>query len=318
LAFLFLGRATRLLPSDLAELLVEMLFAVVRLEGAGSVLELISLFGARHSVLLKENGIDIYYIDESHDRNIYVVTAVCVPFLRNIEGAWTIAWPARFEAAREWRRLTKRAQGIPVSKELHGVKLIAGRGNFFRGKHNFSKAKASGVYRSILESIDFLPDASIMSVTANRGKFLYGNDRLEACMYALFQRMRTKASIDKVNALTFFDQGHQEYRRLYRMAQVHLPTGSMLGSWSGAATKNMPLDMFVKDANEKDSKHCFFTQAADLIAYAAFLKIKHERNELIEWQATYKLGTLYDEIPKKLLNTRASFAWPRDAIVRLK
>ncbi len=85
--------------------------------------------------------------------------------------------------------------------------------------------------------------------------------------------------------MTFFDQGHQEYRQLYRMAQVHLPTGSMLGSWGAKATKNMPLDMFVKDANEKNSKYCFFTQVADIIAYAAFLKIKGERNELADWQA---------------------------------
>jgi hypothetical protein len=269
-------------------------------------------------MILKPGGMDIYYIDESHDRNIYVVTAVCIPFLRKENDDWVIKWPAMFEAARAWRRKVRDAFDIPVAKELHGVKLIAGRGNFLKGKYNFNRPKASGVYRQILRSIDFLPRASVMSVTANRGKFLYGNDRLEACTYALFQRMRTKSSISDVNAMTFFDQGHQEYRRLYRMAQVHLPTGSMLGSWGAKATKNLPLDMFVKDANEKNSKYCFFTQVADIIAYAAFLKIKGERNELADWQAEYKLGTLYDELPGTILNKRAQLSFKADAIVRLK
>lgn len=269
-------------------------------------------------MILKPGGIDIYYVDESHDKNIYVVTAVCVPFLRKEGDDWIIKWPSVFEAARTWRKKCRDDLGVPVYKELHGVKLVSGRGNFQKGKYNFSRPKASSVYRQILRSIDFLPNASVMSVTANRGKFLYGKDRLEACMYALFQRMRTKASVDKVNALTFFDQGHQEYRRLYRMAQVHLPTGSMLGGWGSKATKNMPLDMFVKDANEKNSKFCFFTQTADIIAYAAFLKMKHERSELTDWQKDYNLGTLYDEIPKSILNTKAQFSFKPDAIVRLK
>jgi hypothetical protein len=269
-------------------------------------------------MILKPGGMDIYYVDESHDKNIYVVTTVCIPFLRKEGNDWVIKWPTMFEAARTWRRNSKGNFDIPVSKELHGVKLISGRGNFLKGKYNFSKPKASAVYRGLLRSIDFLPDTSVMSVTANRGKFLYGNDRLEACMYALFQRMRTKASKDDVNAVTFFDQGHQEYRRLYRMAQVYLPTGSMLGTWGSAATKNLPLDMFVKDANEKNSKHCFFTQVADIIAYAAFLKIKGERNELTDWQAAYNLGTLYDEIPRKFLNLKAQIRFGADAIVRLK
>jgi len=269
-------------------------------------------------MILKPGGMDIYYVDESHDRNIYVVTAVCVPFLREEKGNWIIKWPAMFDAAKAWRRMVKDAFDIPVSKELHGVKLIAGRGNFLKGKYNFTKPKASSTYRQLLQSIDFLPAASVMSVTANRGKFLYGNDRLEACMYALFQRMRRKASNDDVNAITFFDQGHQEYRRLYRMAQVYLPTGSMLGGWGSSATKNMPLDMFVKDANEKNSKYCFFTQIADIIAYAAFLKIKGERKELTDWQSAYKLGTLYDELPGGILNKKAQLSFKSDAIVRLK
>jgi hypothetical protein len=105
---------------------------------------------------------------------------------------------------------------------------------------------------------------------------------------------------------------------LYRMAQVHLPTGSSVGQWTNGATKNMPMDMFTKDANEKNSKHCYFTQAADLIAYAAFLKINGEHNELTDWQKTHAMHDLYDSLHLSRVNLKASSISPRDGIVRLK
>lgn len=268
---------------------------------------------------LRPGGLDIYYIDESHDRHHYVVTAVCIPFLRNLQGIWQIVWPGHLETAKWWRKRIKDELHIPRNKELHGVKLASARGQFLHGKHNFKHKQAAEAYRTILKTINFLPDGSVMSVAASRGRFLYGHDRLEAAMYALFHRMRRKCLADNTNAITFFDQGHPEYRRLYRMAQVHLPTGSASGAWeSGLPTKNMPMNMFTKDANEKNSKFCYFTQAADLIAYSAFLKMKGEHGELTDWQAQHNLHHVYESLPKAVINTRVSSVMPRDGIVRLK
>lgn len=266
---------------------------------------------------LRSGGIDIYYIDESHDRQVFVATAIRIPFLRQIEGVWQIVWPNHLTQAKAWRRQIKETLEIPVAKELHGTKLAGGRGNFLKGKHNFHKPQAAKAYRSILQSLPFIPNEGILSASASRGKYLYGHDRLEAAMYALFQ-MRTQCSKADRNAIAFFDQGHPEYRRLYRQAQVYLATGSKFGGWLKGASQNMPLDMFTKDANEKNSKHCYFTQAADLIAFAAFLKLKGELKTLEPWQQSLKLGTLYSEIPEAKINTKVSFMPPRDGIVRLK
>lgn len=265
-----------------------------------------------------DGGIDVFYIDESHDSNVYVVSALAVPLIRLSAGTIDIAWQDQFELFKRWRKAIATTLNIPRNKELHGVKLASGRGRFHKGKHNLDRARASGVYRKILRSLAFIPDASIISASAGRANHLYGNQRLEAAMYALFQRMRSQCADRKVNAIVFFDQGHPEYRKLYRQAQVYLPTGSQIGRWStGGAAKNMPLDMFFKDGNEKSSKHCYFTQVADLIAYAAFLKRKSELGQLTAWQAQYNLGTLYDEIPTGKINLRAYRLPPRDGIVRL-
>jgi len=235
---------------------------------------------------LRTGGIDIFYIDESHDDSVYVVTAVTVPFLRKVDSVWTIIWPDHLEAAKLWRRRIKAALGVPSTKELHGVKLASGRGRYKRGRWQFTKARSSAVYRMILADIDFVPDASIMSAAVYRGaRNLYGNTKLEAALHALFQRMRQQCVARNANAIVFFDEGHPEYRKLYRKAQIFLPTGSMFGGWtSGLLSRNLPLDMFTKDGNDKASRHCHFTQTADLVAYAAFLKIKSEQGQLTNWQ----------------------------------
>jgi hypothetical protein len=163
---------------------------------------------------LRPGGIDIYYIDESHDGHHYVVTAIRVPFLRNTEGTWHIVWPNHLEKAKEWRKRIRDKLHIPRNKELHGVKLASCRGQFLHGQFNFKYKQAADIYSDILSSINFLPDEAVMSVTAPKPRYLYGHDRLEAAMYALFQRMRRKAVADNTNAFTFFDQGHPEYRRL--------------------------------------------------------------------------------------------------------
>ncbi len=267
---------------------------------------------------LRSGGLDVYYVDESHDANHYVVTAVKIPFLRNIDGTWDIVWPNYLQMAKEWRKQIRDQIYIPRSKELHGVKLASGRGQFLHGKHNFRYRQAADAYSQILANANFLPSEGIMSVVATKGQGLLGHHRLEAAMYGLFQRMRRKSVADKTNAITFFDQGHPEYRRLYRMAQVYLPTGSAFGRWPNGSTANMPMDMFTKDANEKNSKNCYFTQLADLIAYAAFMKIKGENGQLTEWQKAYGMNNIYDNIPRAKLNIRVSRANPQDGIVRLK
>jgi hypothetical protein len=128
-------------------------------------------------------------------------------------------------------------------------------------------------------------------------------------MYALFQRMRQQCAKRGCNAITFFDQGHDEYRKLYRKAQVHLPTGSRFG-----AARNLPLDMFVKDANEKNSKHCLFTQYADLVSYAALAKVRFEKGVMDQGQQDIGLQFIYDGLPTAFKNMKAG---GKDGIVRI-
>jgi hypothetical protein len=263
-------------------------------------------------MILRPGGIDIFYIDESSDGSIYAATAVTVPFLRPVDGAWHIVWPDFLRQAQFWRKELATSLKIPVSKELHGTKIMGGRGNYLYGKRQLPKDAASEYYRQILASIRHIAQFSTITVVGSRGKRLYGYDRLERVMYALFQRMRTQCARMNVNAMFFVDQGHAEYRDLYRRAKITMPTGSMFEN-NGI---NLPLDMFVKDVNEKSSKECLFTQTADLIAFAAFDKVRHELNLSTPDQISYGFHTLYDAIPVKYINKNASRK-SKDGIVRL-
>jgi hypothetical protein len=59
---------------------------------------------------------------------------------------------------------------IPMSKELHGRKLVSGRGNYIRGNRQIQRSDAAEIYHSILSSCDFILDASVITVTGVLGQ----------------------------------------------------------------------------------------------------------------------------------------------------
>lgn len=58
-------------------------------------------------------------------------------------------------------------------------------------------------------------------------------------------------------------------------------------------------------------------QIADLVAYAAFSRVKLERG-LVDQEQGGKLATLYSSLPLKMINTKVSRGNPPDGIVRLQ
>jgi hypothetical protein len=268
-------------------------------------------------VLLPEGGLDVFYVDESTDQDFLVMSAITVPFLRQVEGEWLIRWEEYFDKALAWRRVLQDEFEIPLAKDLNGSKLAAGRGRYFQGKHQLGSRVGCRVMVQALGGTSFLPDASIISVVGTRESKLYGHTRLEAVLYALLQRMRTACEKAKRLGMVFFDEGHGEYRTLYHKARKALPTGSDRGVWAGGSrSRDLPLANFVKDANIKKSQHSQFIQIADLVAYACLARSRSEVGRLTSWQEANVLGSLYDSIPERVLNRKAS-RWDPQGIVRL-
>lgn len=269
------------------------------------------------------NTLSSIYADESDDQQRFVLAFVRVPTASITLPAseWDAEalnndWVGSFEKVRAWRKMLQEKHNIPVTKELKGSKLATGRNRYDGGKAPLYVIRAWNAYWDALQGLSFLPDRSIFSVYATRGTALYGNRKLDAALYAAFQRIERQNKADRDRCIIFFDEGHGEYRTLYRKACVHLPTGSRLGGWSSGPSKNIPMISTIEDANFKDSRTSHFIQIADMVAYATLLKARFECNALSEMQSRNKLHLMHDAIPRTVLNTRVVTGGD-DGIVRL-
>jgi hypothetical protein len=270
------------------------------------------------------NALSTVYADESGDQQRFVIAFVRIPTASITLPAseWDAEalnndWIGWFEKVRAWRRLLKERHGIPVNRELKGSKLATGRNQYNGGKKPLYGQRAWDAYWDALQALSFLPDRSIFSVYATRGAALYGNRKLDAALYAAFQRIERQNQAQRERCIIFFDEGHSEYRSLYRKACVHFPTGSRLGGWgSGARSVNMPMISTIEDANFKDSKTSHFIQIADMVAYATLLKARGECGALSERESRNRRDAMHDAIPRNVLNTRV-VTGGNDGIVRL-
>jgi len=269
------------------------------------------------------NGLSTFYADESDDQRTFVMAVVCIPTITHLPTNYAATrlrmdWDDFLAGAKEWRGKLKAQFNVPRSKELKGSKIATGRNRYDGDKHPIYGYRATQLYRFALQSLDFLPDQSVFSVSAPRGYKLYGHTRLEAAMYATLQRMQSQMRAESRTAMLFFDEGHAEYRDMYRRACVHLPTGSSMGAWSsGAKSKNIPLSNVIKDANFKDSKKSYFVQIADLVAYATLVKARKEAGTLSDKEVRLDIGDIHDFIPRRILNDKVD-SNTSDGIKRLK
>lgn len=267
---------------------------------------------------LPDCGLTTFYADESDDKKTYVISAIAIPTLGATVADCPIEWHNYLIKSQEWKADLRDKYGIPVRKELKGSKLATGRNAYQARGKRLHGVKAVQAYAHALRGLDFLPSGSVFSVTCERSRSLYGYTKLEAALYATFQRMQRKCEADKLAALIFFDEGHGEYRQLFRKAKKHLPTGSRQGDWGdGASSKSMPLINMLEDANFKDSKQSIFVQIADLVAYATLQKIRREQGRQSEREKELWFGSLHDQIPRRVLNKRVD-ALGSDGIKRLK
>ena len=263
---------------------------------------------------LAPNGIDIFYIDESARYPLSVASCVRIPFLRPNPSNWEFVWDEYLAKATKWRRDLSKQHDIRFREELHGYRILGRKGQYHRTWRNLTHEEAVALYKDALNTLTWLPDQSIMSTLATDKSELMGHKGIFAGLFGLFQRIRNQCGESR-NGIIFFDEGHESYIRLYRMAQIYLPTGSKFGGWKdGKLTKNLPLSMFPKDANIKSSRLSYFIQIADLVSYAVRLKIEHERGQLSAKRVARQHHLLYDALPRAKLNLAATMK-RKDAIV---
>ena len=83
-------------------------------------------------MLLAQNGIDVFYIDESGSADLFVVTSISIPLLRPTEdGRWRFVWKEYLDRYSDFRTELRSTHKIPIRKELHTSKLLSGGGTYW-------------------------------------------------------------------------------------------------------------------------------------------------------------------------------------------
>lgn len=249
---------------------------------------------------IQPGGVDIFYIDESGYRDLFTLSAIRVPFIRYENETANFVWHQYLRTAKEWRRALSNNYNVRFRKEIHGVDILQCRGLYHKANRNLRPDEALNLYREALTSLEIfdLQDMSF-TVLAQANSRLARQTGIHAGIMGLFQRIRRYCDEHQRNGMIFFDGGHEkEYTKLYRQAAVYLP--------SGRDGNNLPLDMFVKDANFKRSDLSYFVQMADLVTHAANIKIRHENRLLQARRVRRAHHTLYDSISLQVLNTNVT------------
>lgn len=245
---------------------------------------------------LQPGGADLFYIDESGSRDIFTLSAIRIPFIRFIDGATTFVWSDYLRIAQGWRRNLSATHRVRFRKEIHGVEILHCRGLYHKANRNLRPDEATNLYRDALTTLNTfnLSDISF-TVLARENSRLARQTGIHAGIMGLFQRMRRYCHENDRNGMVFFDGGHErEYTKLFRQAAVYLP--------SGRDGTNLPLNMFLKDANFKVSDLSYFIQIADLVTYSANIKIQHEQGLMQAKRVRRAHHTLYDSIPNNVVN----------------
>jgi len=197
--------------------------------------------------------VHLIYVDDSHDEQIYVFSALAIP---------ADEWRNAFANVRQFRRDLKKSDGIYVYKELHAWEFVSGRGQV--ADRVVAKGRRCQIFKDALQMVANLPGARLFNAV-----FPHSQD--ERAFERLLNRVnRTMLAWDS-RAILICDEGKNiAYTRLARRMCAYNPIPSQFGVWrdTGLPSKNIPLDRIVEDPFFKRSAQSYFLQLVDFCAYA--------------------------------------------------
>lgn len=215
---------------------------------------------------------------------------------------------------REYRAELKDAFGVPHDYELHARKLVSGRGGFPKGRSARRRSERARIFRGMLERLHWLERDSIITCAGPRGCRVYDDHGPEAVLAALLQRLERSNAFTRHRGLLYFDDGHREYEEMSERALKSMKVG-LYGR--GGPWMNKPMRSFIERGSPRESHRCPFTQTADLVVYAARMKLAHEAGTILDWQRNHGLHEAYECLPPGVINRKATQKH-EDGIVRLE
>jgi hypothetical protein len=237
----------------------------------------------------------IYYLDESYDSNVFVLTALRIKSER---------WGEAFEMTKQFRRGLNAKFGLYISKELHATQFVRGSGKY--GPKDISKFHRAQIFRDILNFITTIPEIEIMNV-----RIAVPGCPVDPHLRAferLLNRIEKSLAEHKTEGLLILDEGKEGMlRRIARQMTAINFIPSKFGAWEdGKTSKNITVERLVEDPLFKTSHSSYFLQLADAVAYSLLKQEVAPTSHV----AKYQLNQMFPLL-KPILCLKAS---PRDPL----
>lgn len=214
------------------------------------------------------------YVDESGDSGIagsptryFILSGLVVHELR---------WSETLDQLIEYRKRMRNAFGLLMREEIHSAHLINRPGDLVRIPRNDRLT----IIRAFLNEVSSLPDVSIINVVVDKQNKPTDYNVMLKAWEALIQRFSNTISHRNFPGPTNPDErgmivpdntDMKTVLNLTRRMRKYNPIPNQ--SKFGAGYRNMTITNMVEDPYFKDSRHSYFIQAADVIAFSLYQRI---------------------------------------------
>ncbi len=211
------------------------------------------------------------YVDESGDSGVvgsptryFILSGLVVHELR---------WSETLDQLIEYRKRMRNAFGLLMREEIHSAHLINRPADLVRIPRNDRLT----IIRAFLNEVSSLPDVSIINVVVDKKNKPEDYDVMFKAWEALIQRFSNTishrnfpgpANPDERGLIVPDNTDMKKVLTLTRKMRKYNPVPNQ--SRFGAGYRNMTVTNMVEDPYFKDSRHSYFIQAADVIAFSLY------------------------------------------------
>lgn len=212
------------------------------------------------------------YVDESGDvgmrrspTDIFVLSGLVVHELR---------WRDYLQRLVAFRRRMRTAFGLKLREEVHASAMVNKPGPLARIKRNDRLA----IMRMLADELASMQDCSVINVVIDKRGKPPGYDPFEHAWRALIQRFENTISrrnfpgpvnADERGMILPDRTDDKKLTQLVRRMRYFNPVPSRFLTVS----RNLTLHLVIEDPHFVDSRHSFFIQAVDVVAYLLFQSI---------------------------------------------
>lgn len=222
-------------------------------------------------------GMYLVYIDESGDTGgvnsptrYFVLSAIVVHETK---------WKSVLEQLITFRLRIRSTFGLLLKEELHAGAMLTRPGDLVRIRKNDRLT----IIRKMLDELASIADIRVVSVCIDKHGKPLGYDVFENAWRVLLQRIENTlthrnfpACRDADHSVIYCDETDAaKLRKIYRRMRVFNPIPN--NQQHGSGYRHMPITRIIEDPSVRDSKHSYFIQAVDAVAWAFYQKYAPSR-----------------------------------------